>query len=259
MMQPILKWVGGKQSIMHEIHKVIPGRVDDYYEPFLGGGAVYLHLRDHVKGGAYLSDSNGALMAFYHAILEYTGEVLDEFEALVSFSDRDTFYEVRDEYNRLASMDGNIVQKAAMFLYINSCGFNGLWRVNAKGRCNVPYGGDSRKVKDRAAILDVVRVMGRARQVYQADFRSIDYPSFGDLVYCDPPYTGTFDAYTSAGWTAEDDMALKAKCLDWLNNGANVVVSTADDTIWQADFNIVTIESASKIKSKARTEYIAYA
>ena len=259
-MNPILKWVGSKRSVLSRIDPYLPGRCENYFEPFFGGGALYFKLVNEerlVKWG-YLSDLNPDLILFYNMLRDAPDAVLSEYDALVDFNDRDVFYAVRDAYN--AGGEDPAV-RAARFLYINSCGFNGLFRVNKKGLCNVPYGGDGRKPRSGQEIREAVDLLRRKSNgptlasVFEMPGPE---PTFGDLVYCDPPYLGTFDSYTNRGWSEDDDFGLFAKCCEWRMNGAFVVVSTANPDLWREDFDVEPIFTSSKIKAKQRTEYVCY-
>ena len=138
-MDPILKWVGGKRSILHELDKHLPTEINDYYEPFAGGAAVFCRVRDRIRGRACLSDLNPHLIGFYNTLAGFPEEVVDAYEMLLMLHSKDAFYEVRNEFNIYITEHN--VDQAARFLYLNTAGFNGLWRVNKKGLCNVPFGG----------------------------------------------------------------------------------------------------------------------
>ena len=258
-MDPILKWVGGKRSILHELDKHLPTEINDYYEPFAGGAAVFCRVKDRVRGRAHLSDLNRHLIWFYTYLGGCPERVAEEYEILLMLHSKESFYEIRDQFNQ-GDFDSDErlparVEQAARFLYLNTAGFNGLWRVNKKGLCNVPFGG-KRKLKDPKEIRAFAKHLeGVKFECASYEDTSIN-PTFGDLVYCDPPYTGTFESYTRQGWGAEDDAALRKQCLKWRDAGAQVVVTVADPLAWMGDFEVVEVQSASKIKSKQRTEYI---
>lgn len=262
-MSPILKWVGGKRSILPALDAHLPTEINDYYEPFVGGAAVFCRIRDRIQGRAHLSDLNQHLSWFYNALISCPDEVIEEYETLLMLHCKETFYAVRDEFNRNSgtwtggTMSGP--EHAARFLYLNTAGFNGLWRVNKNGLCNVPYGGNERTPKDP----DEVR--GFAKQIEEGvsfDCRPYTHeyiqPTLGDLVYCDPPYTGTFKDYTSQGWEEADDYKLRDKCIEWVDAGARVIVTVGSPRIWEQilEFEVFPVESSSKIKRKPRTEYI---
>ena len=264
MIHPPIKRVGGKRSVLSRIDPYLPAKCDNYFEPFFGGGAMFFHLagNDRIDGRAYLSDADPGLNLFYLQLMNHPDAVLDEYEALVMFNSRDQFYEVRGQYNQPTPQDPNI--RAAQYLYINTCGFNGIWRTNAKGLCNVPYGGDGRRARPADEIRIAVRMLRSKSDTppLRSKFNELcprwPDPSFGDLVYCDPPYTGTFDGYTKEGWDGEDDARLLAKCKEWRMNGAYVVVSTADPDPYRDTFDVEPIHTSSKIKAKPRTEYVCY-
>ena len=257
-MDPILKWVGGKRSILPELDKHLPIEINDYYEPFVGGAAVFCRVQDRIQCRAHLSDLNGHLIRFYDTLAEWPNEVVEEYETLLMLHGRDAFYGVRDDFNGADREDVGFdpAVEAAQFLYLNTAGFNGLWRVNKKGRCNVPFGGQ-RKLKDPGVVREFAeQIKGVSLGCHSYDDPVMGRPTFGDLVYCDPPYTGTFEDYTKQGWCGADDVKLRDLCLKWRDDGARVVVTVADPIIWMGDFEVHEVQSASKIKSKPRVEYI---
>ena len=255
--QPLLKWVGGKRRIFPYLEDVFPANCENYYEPFVGGGAAYFAYRAKIQGSVYLSDQNIDLINLYLIATARPEELLDRFDEYVWLHDKESYYDVRAEFNA-GQMD--TVSQAAAFLYIVSFGFNGLWRVNAKGFCNVPYGGDGRHARDREDMMASILALGKASTfIRHGCFSKIKpAPALGDLVYCDPPYTGTFTAYTADAWSKEDDLRLLAKCREWRDDGASVVVSVEDASPWELDFDVKEIDTASSIRAKRRVEYLAY-
>ena len=133
---PVLKWAGGKRQLLPQILERLPRKIETYYEPFVGGGAVFFALAHEGRfNKAVLSDQNKDLIAVYRALknnLRALMELLKEHDARHC---EDYYYEVRDE---LAPK--KLVERAARMIYLNKTGFNGLYRVNRSGKFNVPFG-----------------------------------------------------------------------------------------------------------------------
>jgi len=216
--KPVLKWVGGKAQLEEPILKAIdrlhPKVIGHYYEPFAGGLAIFFSLRRRFKiRRATLSDTNAELINFYL-------QIQNEPEALIialrklkkqGFSEK-RYYEVRASKPRLDA------GRAARFKYINACGYNGLWRVNKKNICNVPYGHKKTppEICDEEAIWAAHHAFEIA-EIVQADYQKI-CPAIIEnwkraFVYFDPPYwptraTANFTSYTSEdfGRVAQEDL-----------------------------------------------------
>lgn len=203
--RPLLKWVGGKRQLLPRLRRFYPASFNRYVEPFLGSGAVFfdLHragrLRDHE---AVLIDSNPDLIGCYESVRDDPDAVacaLDRLAAAHARGGQAHYYEVRDaRFNPLRderrSPDGRIAytpELAAMLIYLNRTGFNGLFRVNASGAFNVPVGRYNRpRIADRARLLQVSRALsGPSVQLECASFeRAAETARSGDFVYLDPPY-----------------------------------------------------------------------
>ncbi len=218
--RPVLKWVGGKTQlkdvILKEIDRLRPGPIDTYYEPFAGGLAVFFALAatGRIKH-AHLSDTNADLINFYLQVQQAPDSLLTALRALkkLGFTEK-RYYEVR------ASKPRSPTARAARLLYLNKCGYNGLYRVNRSGGFNVPWG--RRKVAPEICDEEGILAAHHALQcaaVYVSDFRSIlsdthAMPSSGALfVYLDPPYwptrpTASFTSYTAGEFKAGDQHEL---------------------------------------------------
>lgn len=218
--KPVLKWAGSKRqlepAILKAIERLHPGEIQSYYEPFFGGGAIFFALRSRFQiRSAVLSDTNPELINFYL-------QIQNEPEALIlalrklkkeGHGGEKRYYEVR------ASKPRSEAARAARFKYINAEGFNGLWRVNKKGLCNVPWG---RRVKP-AEILDEEAIWAAHHALGIADIEHAPYEKIcpailesgdGTFAYFDPPYwptrpTANFTAYGPEGFGPEDQQELE--------------------------------------------------
>jgi DNA adenine methylase len=186
--RPVLKWAGGKARLVDRICALLPSKIETYYEPFVGGAAVFFALaRQGRFKKAVLSDSNPDLINVYEALQADVDRVI---KALCRWKyDEQCYYRVRDEYKPKSA-----VTQAARTIYLNKTGYNGLYRLNSKGRFNVPFGRytnpticDERNLRLAAECLKGVTLLVR-------DFAAISKRAKpGDAVYFDPPYLPVSD------------------------------------------------------------------
>ena len=179
--EPFIRWAGGKTWLIDYIQQLV-GNIsfEHYHEPFLGGGAVFFSL-DYTKR-SYLSDTNQQLINTYIQVRDNPQQVLDllaEFE-----NTKDVYYKVRDEFD----LENN-VENAARFIFLNQTSFNGIFRVNKKGRYNVPYGYRYNRNYDINRVKLASRKLKNTR-IEVGDFEANKYRiQEHDLVFLDPPYT----------------------------------------------------------------------
>ena len=180
--QPVLKWAGGKRRLVPDILAALPERIDTYYEPFLGGGAVFFALAAARRfRRAVLSDQNPDLVCVYEASRDDVVGVIDALSGM-RHSEAE-YYRVRSSRPRAAA------RRAARIIYLNKTGYNGLYRVNRSGHFNVPFG---RYVRPKICDADNLRAVAGALQgveVLVSDFEAVVAGARnGDAVYFDPPY-----------------------------------------------------------------------
>ena len=227
MPNPFLKNIGGKRQLIRELSARVPAQFDTYHEKFVGGGALFfwLQAQDRITK-AILSDTNSRLIRTYIAVRDNVESVISAVQKMKT--DRDSFYAIRSQ----APDDGTDVDVAAWYVLINRAGFNGLYRENKQGKCNVPYGTPRAKLID----ADVFRESSRALQ--GVDIRCEDFaatpPSTGDFVYMDPPYwpknktTAKFTSYTAKGFGPEDQTRLRDYAAELRAKGVHVLLSNSD-------------------------------
>ena len=246
-LRPLLKWAGGKRQLLPQLRRFYPLAFNRYIEPFFGSGAVFFDLQasGRLEGhDVLLVDSNGDLIGCYETVRARPDEVADGLERLAAAHARGgeaQYYAVRDgEFNpardRLRDGDGRIAYTpalAAMLIYLNRTGFNGLFRVNARGAFNVPAGRyDRPKIADRAKLARVAQALAGARLLHGSFEIVRDVAERGDFVYFDPPYaplsrTATFTSYTAGGFDAEDQQRLQAVAIDLARRGCHVLLSNS--------------------------------
>lgn len=202
-MKPFLKWAGGKTQLLQKILDKFPSEIDNYHEPFVGGGSVLLGLLASdrkVKGTIYASDVNPHLVALYQKVKTDPEGLIRELELLCQDLTEARYYEVRAEFNREPT--------PARFLYLNKTGFRGLYREGPNG-FNVPFGHNKApQVYDGDNIREISRRFKDVVFTCQSFQQSLArVTSSGDFVYLDPPYAPenatSFVAYTKAGFAKD--------------------------------------------------------
>jgi DNA adenine methylase len=222
---PFLKWPGGKRWLSRDLAELIrPLLRGTYFEPFLGGAAVFFELQPQ---RAVLSDINADLVDVYRHVKADPSRVLREVRKLRV--NKQTYERVR----RHKSNDP--VKRAADFLYLNRTAWGGIYRLNADGKFNVPFGGGERTPSPlwkRHLVVDAAEALDKA-EVIQSDFEPVlESCGFGDVAYCDPTYTVTHDRncfirYNEKNFTWQDQVRLSEACLRAAKRGASVFVSNA--------------------------------
>lgn len=230
--RPVLKWAGGKQALARHLVDDFPASFERYFEPFLGGGSVFLEVQ---PGEAVLSDQNEWLMQTYVAIRDYCEAVAARLEQLPN---------TRADYLRIREMDpGGLdpVRRAAHLVYLNKTCFRGLFRVNRFGRFNVPYGEYSRRYFDPANLERIAARLERA-ELRCGDFEiGLDGIGTADFAYLDPPYYklggySDFNRYTRAQFREWDHVRLAAACRELDNRSVRWALTNSDTPLVRALF-----------------------
>ena len=220
---PFIKWAGGKRTLIPKIAPLLPDDLGTYWEPFLGGGAVFFALDSRIRR-AMLSDVNMELALAYQVVKTRPDELIDLLQAhALRHAEREYYYKVRK-----AGMSPDAAEVAARFVYLNKTCYNGLYRVNSKGVFNVPRGDYANPTICDAEGLKAASEVLQKATVQFGDFEAKVAPGAGDFVYCDPPYDGTFAGYAKDGFDAAEQKRLRDAALRWHELGAKVVISNAD-------------------------------
>lgn len=222
--RPFLKWAGGKNQLLDELEGSLPSRFGRYFEPFVGGGALFFHLRrTRFNGEATLSDLNRELIDAYLTVRESVDELIEELQHGGYESRKDTFYSIRSWDRELDWAEVDSVRRCARMIYLNHTCYNGLYRVNQKGQFNVPFGGyKNPTICDEENLRAVSRAL-RNVTILCADFgEATDAAGAKDLVYFDPPYqpvsdTSSFTEYTAGGF-GENEQRRLADVFDALHH-----------------------------------------
>jgi DNA adenine methylase len=251
--RPPLKWAGGKRQLLPALATHFPRTFTRYVEPFLGSGAVFFHLAStgalHGRR-ADLADVNADLIGCYRALRDSVERVIASLKSLERQhrADGDTcYYDVRDNrFNpRRAALFAKSepaaaaarypVDLAAMLIFLNRTGFNGLYRLNRQGLFNVPAGRyEEPRICDAThlrLVANTFRGAGIAIE-YRGFEETLATAGAGDFVYCDPPYaplsrTASFAHYTADGFSVFDQRRLQVAVVEACHRGAHVVLSNS--------------------------------
>jgi len=218
---PFVKWAGGKRQLLGRISERMPQEFNNYYEPFIGGGAVLFELQ---PDNAVINDINPSLINAYRIIANYPEEFImkvQKLDAKIGDDGKEYYYSLREHYNDKLMKEEFDIELAALFVFINKHCFNGLYRVNGKGLFNVPYNNSRRESIDIDSIMDDSQYLKNVT-VLQGDFEeACQNAGRGDFVFFDSPYAPlnptSFESYTKEGFDVESHERL-ARLFDELTN-----------------------------------------
>ncbi len=281
--KPLLKWAGGKRRLLQTLFEVFPTNFDlkwnNYFEPFVGGGAVLFGLANHLskeqigllkknQKSIIVSDTNGELINFYKVVRDSPGELSNKIRDLAKRTGRDDFYGIR------SSSPKTKVERAARLLYLNRLCFNGLYRVNSKGEFNVPYGRYLNPNIYNPELINACSTWLKNAKISEASFQdAIAKAKKGDLVYFDPPYiplsaTASFASYAKEGFGEKDQRELAKVIAVLTKKGVYVVLSNSDTKLSRhifGDLNLFSVPvgrsisangaARSKVKELIGTNY----
>ena len=231
---PVVKWVGGKRQLLPQILPLIPKRMTTYCEPFLGGGAVLFALQPK---RALVNDLNQDLMTVYRVIKENADALIEHLSRHENTPEY--FYRIRDlDRDKAAYAALSDVEKASRLLYLNKTCYNGLFRVNASGAFNSPYGHYRRpNIVNEQTIRGVSRYFNSCDiTFFSGDFAAVlEQVPKGGFVYLDPPYdpvsdTASFTGYNKGGFGREEQVRLKECCDALTARGVKFLLSNSATT-----------------------------
>lgn len=216
---PFVKWAGGKRQVLSQIKERMPEKYNNYYEPFVGGGAVIFEL---LPANALINDINRALINAYKQIC-YEPEIFVKFinklDKEMWKDGKEYYYFLREHYNNKLMKAEYDMELAALFVFINKHCFNGLYRVNGKGLFNVPYNNSRRTSVNEKVIIEISKYL-QGITIIDGDFEpACKNAKKGDFVFIDSPYAPlnptSFKSYTKEGFDIESHKRL-AKFYDEL-------------------------------------------
>lgn len=253
--RPFVKWAGGKSQLLDELISRVPAQFSRYFEPFVGGGALFFHLQPKK---AYLSDINPEVINTYQTIKNKIDELIAELKSRIHSSEY--FYKIRNADRTRDYQNWSDVKKASRFIYLNKTCFNGLYRVNSKEQFNVPFGKyKNPKIIDENNLYACHQVLQLA-QINLASFLHIEeIVEQDDFIYFDPPYvplnqTSNFTGYSRGGFDKEMQKELKKLCDRLTKSGVRFMLSNSSaKTILELyeNYNIEFVYATRAINSNA--------
>ena len=252
---PIVKWVGGKRQLMFELLKNMPKSYNRYFEPFIGGGALFFELQ---PDNAYISDMNEELINLYQVVRDEVDKLICDLQK--HDVSKEYFMEIRNIDRTEEYQNWSDVQKASRFIYLNRTCFNGMYRVNSKGEFNVPFGHyKNPRILDENNLINCSNLL-QGIEIKHADFSEIlKKVKKGDFVYFDPPYvplseTSSFTSYTKEGFDINMQFKLRDVCDELDTMGVNFLLSNSDTKLVNdlyENYNIKKVFASRQINANA--------
>ncbi|BBE76119.1 MULTISPECIES: DNA adenine methylase [Phytobacter] len=226
-MSTILKWAGNKTAIMHELLEHLPDAGLRLVEPFAGSCAVMMAT----NYPAYLvADINPDLINLYRQLQDNSDWVIDISRGLFACNNNaEMYYLIREEFNYSQSL--NSAWRAGYFIYLNRHCYRGLCRYNQIGKFNVPFGNYKKPYFPEKEIRAFAEKARYATFICASYDETLAMLKDGDVIYCDPPYDGTFNGYHAAGFTEDDQYHLASILERRSSEGYPVVVSNSDTSL----------------------------
>jgi len=258
--KPFLKWVGGKTQLLPQITALMPASYNRYFEPFLGGGALFFALKPQ---SAVINDINKTLIHTYRTIKHDVEQLITDLQALETTyhalnhdARKAYFYERRDEFN---SIDHPDHRKAVLMIFLNKTCFNGMYRENSKGKFNVPFGDYKQpKICDPDNLRAANRLLQGVEPLNTSYRQAVAEAQAGDFVYLDPPYhplnaTSSFTSYSIDNFSAQDQTDLRDLFKELDQRGCKVMLSNSSAEFIKEsykDFRQESVLAARAINSK---------
>jgi DNA adenine methylase len=264
--KPFIKWVGGKGKLVPELEKYFPKKITRYFEPFIGGGAVFYEvIKSNNLEFSLVNDINKKLITTYQQIKTRPNELISNLEKLEKEYKKKTeeereifFYLIRDKYNKEKLEDSDI---SAYLIFLNKTCFNGMYRENSKGEYNVPFG-DQRNptICDKENLLVVSECLKNTKITNLSFEESIEDCKKGDFIYFDPPYypingTSKFTSYSKDNFGQNEQIRLRDVFKKLSDKGCLVMLSNSNTEFIKdlyKDFKINFIDAARSINSKGK-------
>jgi DNA adenine methylase len=254
-MKPLIRWAGGKQSIAGMLYNLFPKNktICMYYEPFLGAGSVFFF---NTFERAFLSDLNNELINFYVYIKNEPKKFYTRLLQETKIFDENMYYQCRELYNK--KLGDNSLAQAVRFLILNKYSYNGIYRVNTKGKYNVPFGKPSPLLPSFEEINDASKKLQKTKLVCMKYQQTLAYIEKNDFVYLDPPYpplnkTAMFRHYTADRFSDENQEELADFCSTLDKRHVHFLLSNADTknirSLFQR-YEIIEIEKTRFITCK---------
>ena len=228
MIPTFLKWAGGKRKILDKIDPFIPNEINDYYEPFLGGGSVFFYIKQKYNPkNCVISDINKDLINTFIDVRDNPQHVIKHLKKFKENNSEEHYYYIRSLFNK-GKISGT--KRSAAFIYLNKTCYNGLYRVNSKNEFNVPYG----KYKN-PEVFNEETILYASELLQGTTIKCQDYEELketvekGDFIYLDPCYDPlkktSFAHYTPKKFSSEDNERLAKFVAEMNRRGAKILFS----------------------------------
>ena len=261
--KPFVKWAGGKRQLIPTLNLNLPESFGTYYEPFLGGGALLFHILTKKNSQkCSVSDLNSDLVLAYTVIRDRPDALI------ISLKNHEKNYQTDSDsyyYSIRQSNPRNEIEKTSRLIFLNRTCFNGLYRVNSKGKFNVPLGKYTNpNIVNEENIHSVSHILQSSKiSINCRDFEVVlSDAKKGDLIYFDPPYqpvstTANFTSYTNKNFTYADLKRLAELCFELDSKGCNVLLSNSDsnevaDIFSSNPWKVTKIETNRSINSNSK-------
>lgn len=232
--RPFVKWAGGKKRVAQHVLRRLPDKIGTYYEPLLGGGAILFEL---IRAGrierAVIADLNPDLMNAWLVIKHDVDKLIKELRSGRYTYDKEVFLKIRGADRKPGFAKTSNLKKAARLIYLNRTCFNGLYRINAEGHFNTPFGKyEDPVICDEKNLRAVAEALLKC-EILMADFdEAVQAARRGDAAYLDPPYipiskTSSFTGYTVGGFTLDDHRRLAKTFARLAKKGVRVVLTNS--------------------------------
>ncbi|MDX2214318.1 MAG: DNA adenine methylase [Oculatellaceae cyanobacterium bins.114] len=251
--RPFLKWAGGKGRLIEQYRSHFPRYFETYYEPFLGGGAIFFHL---LPQRSLLTDINPELVNVYRCVRDQVDEVITLLRGHERSHSHDYYYQIR------SMLYCNPIERAARLIYLNRTCYNGLYRENSKGSFNVPMGRYKNPTICNVSLLRVVSASLKATTLNVEPFDAVleNARNSRDFVYFDPPYhpisrTSNFTGYSRYSFHPNDQIRLRDTFVELARRGVKVMLSNSDCPFIRElyeGFHIHDISAVRAINSNAQ-------
>ncbi|MDR1782125.1 MAG: DNA adenine methylase [Bacilli bacterium] len=231
-MKPFIKWAGGKRQLVPILKENMPKHYNQYYEPFIGGGALFFEI---APNKAHINDYNKDLVTTYIEIRDNLDELINLLKKYKENNNKEFYLKIREQdrtsfYNQISD-----TKKAARLLYMLRVCWNGLYRVNSKNQFNVPYGTyKNPKIVDKELLSEISMYLNNNDiKITNLDFEeAVKNAKKGDFVYFDPPYmpiseTSAFTSYTKKGFDYDEQLRLRDLFKELDSKGVNVMLSNS--------------------------------
>jgi DNA adenine methylase len=219
--RPFLKWAGGKRSILPDLLDRMPGEYKTYYEPFLGGGALFFAAK---PTSAYLSDVNFHLILTFIAVRDDVDRLIHNLKIHAARHSKEYYLQARQRLSK----EKDATKVGALLIYLNKTCYNGLYRVNKAGEFNVPIGSYV-----SPTILDEENLRAASKALQGTEIRQHVFwqtkANPQNFYYLDPPYHKTFDGYDSSRFGDQDHEHLAAFCRTLDKADCFFMVSNSDN------------------------------